>query len=209
MRERILDTQQNLQIYRLWARVYDALIPLFSERARGRAITLLDLQSGERLLIPGIGTGLDLPYVPDHVSVVGADLSPDMLARARPKIVARDVSLLEMDIQAMGLQDATFDALLFNLILSVVPDAGSAFDEGWRTLKPGGRAVIFDKFLPAGQRLTPWRRLLGHVISQLGTDPNRRLDELIADRPDLSIVHDEPSLLRGQYRIVIVKKAGA
>jgi len=53
------------------------------------------------------------------------------------------VTLLEMDAQDLAFPDASFDTVLFNLILSVVPDGASAFQEGWRTLKPGGRAVIF------------------------------------------------------------------
>lgn len=204
-----MNNQRNLQIYRLWASVYDALIPLLYGRARRHAIALLDLQPGERLLIPGIGTGLDLPHLPAGVAVVGADLSPDMLAKAHQKARSGDVTLLEMDVQNLELPDASFDAVLFNLILSVVPDGGSAFREAWRTLKPGGRAVIFDKFLPENDNLTPLRRSVGHVISLFGTDPNRNLSEMIGAAPDLIITHEEPSLMRGQYRIVVAHKKGS
>lgn len=203
-----MNNQRNLQIYHLWAFVYDTWIPLLYGRARRRAIALLDLQPGERLLIPGIGTGLDLPHIPTGVSIVGADLSPDMLAKAKAKTQNRDVTLLEMDVQALDFADASFDAVLFNLILTVVPDGAAAFGEGWRTLKPGGRAVIFDKFLPEGATLTPGRRLLGRVLSFIGTDPNRRLNDIIAGTPDLMIELDEPSLLRGQYRTLLLQKRG-
>lgn len=40
-------------------------------------------------------------------------------------------------------------------------------------LRPGGRAVIFDKVLPEGAALTPGRRLLWRAFSLIGTDPNR------------------------------------
>ncbi|MCO6453516.1 MAG: methyltransferase domain-containing protein [Caldilineales bacterium] len=201
-----MNNQRNLQIYRLWAFVYDAWIPLLYGRARRRAVTLLDLQPGERLLIPGIGTGLDLPHIPAGVSIVGADLSPDMLAKAKAKAQNRDVTLLEMDVQVLNFADDTFDAVLFNLLLAVVPDGAAAFAEGWRTLKPGGRAVIFDKFLPEGAALTPGRRLLGRVLRSIGTDPNRRLNDIIAGTSDLMIESDEPSLLRGQYRTLLLRK---
>lgn len=197
-----MNNQRNRQIYRLWALVYDSWIPFFSGRARRRAIALLDLQPGERLLIPGIGTGLDLPHIPAGVTVVGADLSPDMLAKAKSKGQGRDVSLLEMDIQDLDFPAASFDSVLLNLILSVVPDGAATFREGWRVLKPGGRAVVFDKFLPEDVALTPGRRLVGQIARALGTDPNRRLSEIIGGVSGLGIERDEPSLLRGQYRIL-------
>jgi ubiquinone/menaquinone biosynthesis C-methylase UbiE len=201
-----VDNERNRRIYRLWAPVYDAFVTRVFDRPRRRAIELLDLQPGERLLIPGVGTGLDLPYVPPGVSVVGADISPEMLAQARPKAAGRDVTLLEMDAQALDFPDDSFDAVLLNLILSVAPDGALAFRQAWRVLEPGGRAVILDKFLPEGRALTTGRRLLGRVVSALGTDPNRRLSEIVDGAPGLTIERDEPSLLRGQYRLVRLGK---
>jgi hypothetical protein len=67
--------------------------------------------------------------------------------------------------------------------------------------------VIFDKFLPENSALTPGRRLLGHVAMAIGTDPNRRLSETIGGAPGLIIARDEPALLRGQYRILLLHKA--
>jgi ubiquinone/menaquinone biosynthesis C-methylase UbiE len=200
----MMKNQRNLRIYRYWAPLYDAWVPLLSGRARQHAIGMLNPQPGERLLIPGIGTGLDLPHLPHGISITGVDYSPDMLARIQAK--NRTANLAQMDAQQLGFPARSFDAVLFNLILSVVPNGTIAFREGWRALRPGGRAVIFDKFLPEHAPLTPVRRLLGHVITSLGTDPNRRLTDIIGDTPGVSVARDEPSLLRGQYRILLLKK---
>jgi phosphatidylethanolamine/phosphatidyl-N-methylethanolamine N-methyltransferase len=201
-----MDNDNNLHIYRAWAPVYDLVMGPFSGRARAQAIKLLDLRSGERLLIPGVGTGMDLPLIPPSVSVVGIDISPEMLAKARLKVSRNHVALMEMDAQTLDFADGSFDAVLFNLILSVVPDGAAAFRAAWRTLRPGGRAVIFDKFLPENSELTSSRRLAGRIVSALGTDPNRRLSDIIGRVPGLTIERDQASLLGGLYRILRLYK---
>lgn len=201
-----MNNERNLWIYRLWSPVYDLVFGPVFHQSRHRAIELLELQPGERLLISGIGTGLDLPYLPSGVSVVGADLSSEMLAKARLKVKDHTISLLKMDGQALGFDEASFEAALLNLILSVAPDGAAAFKETWRVLRPGGRLVIFDKFLPDESRLTPSRRWVGRLVRALGTDPNRRLSEMIRGTPGVTVELDEPSLLQGQYRLLRLRK---
>jgi ubiquinone/menaquinone biosynthesis C-methylase UbiE len=200
--------RRNLVIYRLYAPVYDVVMRPIMNTARRRAIERLELRAGERALISGAGTGLDLPLIPAGVHITAIDLSPAMLDQARHKAARRDVALIEMDAQTLKFADNTFDAVILNLILSVVPDGAAAFREAWRVLKPGGRAVIFDKFLPENDTLSPLRRVLGKVIATLGTDPNRRLSDLIGDTSDVQVTQDEPSLLHGQYRTVLLRKLG-
>ncbi|MCP4539578.1 MAG: methyltransferase domain-containing protein [Chloroflexi bacterium] len=201
-----MNNQRNRRIYRLYAPIYDLFFKTISDRPRQRAIQMLRLQPGERLLISGIGTGLDLAHLPADVSVTGVDLSPAMLEKARAKVDGRDVTLFEMDAQHLDFPDASFDAVLFSLLLSVVPDGQTAFAEGWRVLRPGRRAVIFDKFLPEEGRLTRRRRIVGRIVSAFGTDPNRRLSDIIAGAPGLIVQQDEPSLFRGQYRVLRLEK---
>ncbi len=185
--------------------MYDALFgPLFG-RARGRAIAALNLQPGERLLLPGAGTGLDLPNLPPGVAAIAGDFSPAMLGQAARKAQPHH-GLHQHDAQRLPLPAACCDAVLLCLIVSVAPDGAAVCAEAWRVLKPGGRLVIFDKFLPAGRKLTAPRRLLGAVIARMGTDVNRRLDDILPATPDLVIEGNEPALLRGQYRIIRLRK---
>lgn len=203
-----MNNEHNRRIYCLYAPLYDLFFKAISDRPRRRAVQMLRLQPGERLLIPGIGTGLDLLYLPANVSVTGVDFSPAMLEQARAKIGGREVALLEMDAQHLDFPDTSFDAVLCTLSLSVIPDGRAAFGEAWRVLRPGGRFVIFDKFLPESGELTWRRRALGRVVSALGTDPNRRLSDIIAGVPGLVIQQNEPSLFRGQYRLLRLGKQG-
>ena len=130
----------NRWIYRLWAPVYDATVGRFFLPGRKRAIELLDLQPGERLLLVGVGTGADLPLLPQGIQVVGVDLSPEMLAQAQKKLSLPGlaVSLIQGDAQRLLVQEASFDAVIFHLILSVIPDGRACFRENLRSPQAGG-----------------------------------------------------------------------
>lgn len=201
-----MDDKRNLITYRMWAPVYDIVMRPVYGHARRRAIEQLNLQSGEKVLIPGVGTGLDFPLIPAGVQVTGIDITPSMVEKARAKADRLKVTLAVMNAQKLEFESDTFDAVLLNLILSVVPDGAAAFQEAWRVLRPGGRAVIFDKFRPELGKLTPLRNFLGRLVRLIGTDPNRRLSDILRGAHDLVIECDESSLLKGQYRIIRLRK---
>jgi phosphatidylethanolamine/phosphatidyl-N-methylethanolamine N-methyltransferase len=64
-------------VYRVWAPVYDVLLERFFRAGRQAAARMLHLQRGEQVLPAGVGTGLDLGYLPGGVHVVGIDLSEE------------------------------------------------------------------------------------------------------------------------------------
>jgi phosphatidylethanolamine/phosphatidyl-N-methylethanolamine N-methyltransferase len=198
----------NQFIYRLWAPVYDATVGRFFLPGRERAMKLLNLQSGERVLLVGVGTGADLPLLPQRVQVVGVDLSPDMLAKARQKLPlpGREVTLLQGDAQQLLVKEASTDAVIFNLILTVIPDGAACLRENLRALKPDGRAVVFDKFLPDTGQLTIGRRLLNLGSTLFGTDITRRFSEL-SNGAGVQVISNEPSLMKGAYRVILIRKS--
>jgi ubiquinone/menaquinone biosynthesis C-methylase UbiE len=196
----------NQGIYGLWAPVYDLFFRSVSAKSRQQAIGLLGLNPGESLLIPGIGTGLDLPLLPVGLLVTGLDYSPAMLAHACKKCPDNCTLLLHGDARHLPFRSTSFDAVLFSLVLSVVPDPVRAFRESWRVLRPGGRAAIFDKFLPEQSQLTNRRKVIGTLLRALGTDPNRKLSEILIGVPDAKITRDLPTLLHGQYRVLLLEK---
>jgi phosphatidylethanolamine/phosphatidyl-N-methylethanolamine N-methyltransferase len=202
-----LTNRWNPFVYRLWSPIYDGLFDrLFAAPGRRRAMQILALRPGERVLLVGVGTGADLPLLPAGVCAVGLDLSPDMLARAQAKLplMGRDVTLVQGDAQALPPGMEGFDAAVLHLVLSVVPDGTACLQETLRALRPGGRAVIFDKFAPDGGRLTLGRRLVNLVTTLAGTDVTRRFGDMAA-QSDCVKVHDEPSLLRGAYRVILLE----
>lgn len=198
----------NRLVYRLWAPVYDATINHLFLSGRKRAMELLAPQGGERILIVGIGTGADLPLLPGGVAAVGIDLSPEMLAKARKKLLRcrAAVDLVQGDAQSVLVAEQGFDAAILNLILSVVPDARACLQSALWALKPGGRAVIFDKFQPGDERLSRTRRVLNCFTTLVGTDITRRFGE-IKQNCACTVTLDEPSLLGETYRVILLQKS--
>jgi phosphatidylethanolamine/phosphatidyl-N-methylethanolamine N-methyltransferase len=197
-------TRWNRLRYTAWSGFYDLVVRF--GRQRRRAIELLALQPGERVLVVGAGTGADLPYLPTTVAVLATDLTPAMLARARPK-AGPHVELRVMDGQALDLPDATFDAVVLHLILAVIPDPVACLREAARVVRPGGRLSGFDKFVAAGRRPPLLRRLANVPASFLATDLTRVLEGIVAaSGAPLQIEHDEAAGFGGAFRIVLLRK---
>ncbi len=199
----------NRFIYARWAPFYDGFINLpFFVRARAQTLALLDLQAGERVLLVGIGTGADLPLLPEGIEATGIDLSEAMLekARARLPIPGREIVLQPANAEDLPFLDNRFDAAILTLILSVTGDGTQALRETIRILKPGGRLVIFDKFLASGTRPSFGRRLLNVLLTKpFGTDINRSLEPMLEGLP-CRVVSNRPSSFSNSYRIILLKK---
>ncbi len=68
--------------------------------------------------------------------------------------------------------------------------------------------MIFDKFLPEGKRASSLRKFLNFFSTLLGTDINRRLSDVMKDCP-CEVVHDEPGIAGGLYRVILLRKTGS
>ncbi len=105
----------------------------------------IELAPGMKLLDAGCGPGrLTVPAaqrVGPTGAVVGLDIQPGMLARARQKVEALGLSNVRFIQAGIGdgkLESAAFDRALLITVLGEIPDRGAAFGEIFRALKPGG-----------------------------------------------------------------------
>ncbi|TCP15110.1 phosphatidylethanolamine N-methyltransferase /phosphatidyl-N-methylethanolamine N-methyltransferase [Crenobacter luteus] len=199
-------TRLNRWRYTLYAPIYDRVAGAFA-RQRRRAIALLAPQPDERVLIVGAGTGLDLDYLLAQRALTAIDLTPAMVdaLAARAAHLGLAVDARVMDAEALAFPDESFDAVVLHLILAVVPDPVACLSEVERVLKPGGRVVVFDKFLPDGARPGLARRLLNLIARLVATDINRRLGDILA-ATRLTKIHDEDAGFGGFFRIALLRK---
>lgn len=120
---------------------------------------------GETLEI-GIGGGATIAHYPADVRLTGIDLSPVMLAAAHDRAVAlgRPVELRLGDASHLAADDATFDTVVFCLVLCTVPDDRAAIAEAARVLRPGGRLLAVEH-VRSPHRLIRWGERLWEPVS--------------------------------------------
>ena len=194
--------------YSVWAPIYDALAsPGGFGRARRRSLDGLELCPGDRVLLFGAGTGLDLEFLPRDVHVTAIDVTPAMLSRLERRAAAKKMSVDThvMDGRQLALPDASVDAVVAHLVLAVMPEPQRGAREIARVLKAGGRVAVFDKFLREGERPSIARRLLNLAAKPLFTDINRHLGSIIAGT-GLEVIRDEPAAFTGWYRVITLRK---
>ncbi len=169
-------TEQTKARYSRIAPLYDLLeAPMerfFHSRFRRRLFT--HVQPCEILEI-GVGTGRNLEYYPAGARVTAIDLSPRMLERARRRIGSPQVTILEMDAQALDFPGDSFDIVLATFVFCSVPDPVLGLAEARRVCKPSGELLLLEHVRPERPLVGGVFDLLNPLIRRLlGPEINRR-----------------------------------
>lgn len=138
---------------------------------------VFDRIRGQRILEVGVGTGKNLPYYPQGLSMDAIDISPRMLDRARKKLSVLNisVSLQEMDVQELAFPDQVFDTIFATFVFCSVPDPVKGLKELRRVCKKNGKLLLLEHMRPGNPILEfIFDRLNPLIVRMMGANINRK-----------------------------------
>jgi phosphatidylethanolamine/phosphatidyl-N-methylethanolamine N-methyltransferase len=169
-----IDEDAVRSAYRRWAPVYDHTFGRVAAEGRKHSVEIINQGKG-RVLEVGVGTGLSLPSYGRHLEIVGIDLSPEMLEKARERVAAEGLDnvaeLHEMDASDLKFPDASFDTVVAMYVMTVVPDPEKVMRELSRVCRAGGDVIIVNHF-SAEEGMRGWvERRMAPFADMLGWRP--------------------------------------
>lgn len=193
-----LDTGKIKRAYARWEPVYDVVFGKLFDPGRRAAVAMANGGRGSVLEV-GVGTGISLPHYADHLTVTGIDLSPEMLATARERVLRGRLNhvaaLIEMDAQDIQLPPNSFDTVVAMYVMTVVPDPRKVMQECARLCRPGGSVIVINHFSAEAGLRRACERLAAPAAAWLGWRPDFPLATILGV-PGLKLVssHAVPPL---------------
>ena len=171
------------RVYEKLASTYDFTFGPTLHPGRLQAIQRMGIQTGDRVLEVGVGTGINATLYPRDCAVTGIDLSHSMLEKARERVARKgitNVRLLEMDAADIKFADDSFDIVYAPYLISVVPDPVVVVREMQRVCRPGGKIIILNHFLSPNPVVAWFERAISPFTVHIGFKSDLDLPAFLA-----------------------------
>ena len=154
----------------------------------GNPLAIASLRPGQTVLDLGSGAGFDCFLAAKAVGpsgkVIGVDMTPEMIAKARRNASSGDYKNVEFrigEIEHLPVANSSVDVIISNCVINLSPDKRSVIGDAFRVLKPGGRLAVSD--IVATQELPEEVRndLALHSGCMAGATPIQELRKLLAN----------------------------
>jgi len=197
--------------YRRWAPVYDNTFGWVATEGRRHAVEIINARHG-RVLEVGVGTGLSLPAYRRDLEIVGIDLSPEMLGKARGRVAADRLGnvtgLYEMDAAQLQFPDGSFDTVAAMFVMTVVSEPEKVMGELARVCRPGGEVLLVNHF-STEDGMRGWvERRMAPFADKLGWRPVFDVGRVLVCE-DLELIERRRLRPMGLFTMMRFRKAGA
>ena len=177
------DKQVMEKAYARWAPVYDVLCgPVFLNGRRAAAQAARDV--GGRILEIGVGTGLSFDDYDASTEITGIDISEPMIARARLRAASGRYPFVKglavMDAHQLRYDDASFDCVVGQFVITLVEDPERVLSECARVVKPGGQIILVNHLYSETGLAAAVERLLAEKAHKVGLRPEFPFQRLAA-----------------------------
>ncbi len=177
-----MDREKVEKVYTNYAVMYDQTFGRMVQQSRESAVRGLPIQSGDRVLEVGVGTGEALPLYPRNCEVLGIDFSEGMLKKARKRIHLHQldhVTLQHMDAAQMDLESDSFDMVMAAYVVTAVPDYRKVVSEMIRVCKPGGRIVMLNHFSNGNKMIAAVEKMISPLCKHIGFRTDLSLNNVL------------------------------
>jgi len=177
------DSQAMAKAYARWAPIYGMLCgPVFLNGRRAAAQAAREV--GGRILEIGVGTGLSFGDYDATTEITGIDLSEPMIARARSRAATGRYphvkGLAVMDAHQLRYDDASFDCVVGQFVITLVEDPERVLSECARVVRPGGQIILVNHLYSERGLAAAVERLLAQKARVLGLRPEFPFERLAA-----------------------------
>lgn len=176
-----LDRATVEEAYARWAPVYDVVFGAVFDAGRKAAIKAAE-RIGGRILEFGVGTGIALPHYKRTNRLVGVDISEPMLQKARERVKKEHLRHVEglalMDGAILGFKDESFDVVIAQFVITVVPQPEATLNEMARVLRPGGEIILVNHLGAEDGPRAVFERWFARKARKLGWRPEFQFGRL-------------------------------